>query len=258
MSISRAGAFRVVKLIILAIVAVPVVAVVAVLFWFGTVWAAYNYKWGWLDVPVHYRLTFGVDVGGVAHTGSTVVEVLYQQIPHWQVLVGPGIAALYEGQAGCAKLGGGKMICLLPNAQNLVYGKGYHSVPDIANRLLSVNGSQTGPKKTWDPISASNAASVTGGSDIPIELLPPMIVLDDPANPSSSHLFDPEDPARTLGPGARFLGAQIAVTGEAVSHDVETVLPWLADPTMPQWLNHAGDPFLRENHGNPLFKSSFH
>ena len=54
-----------------------------------------------------------------------------------------------------------------------------------------------------------------------------MIVLNDPANPSSAQLFDPEDPERTLGPGARFLGAQIAVTNEAVSRDIETVLPWL-------------------------------
>jgi len=39
-----------------------------------------------------------------------------------------------------------------------------------------------------------------------------MIVLDDPANPFFAHLFDPEDPERSLGSGARFLGAQIAVT----------------------------------------------
>ena len=77
-----------------------------------------------------------------------------------------------------------------------------------------------------------------------------MIVLNDPANPSSAQLFDPEDPERTLGPGARFLGAQIAVTNEAVSRDIETVLPWLADRTVPQRLTHPGDPFLRENHGN--------
>jgi hypothetical protein len=258
MSVSRAGAFRMAKFAILAITAVPVVAAVAVLVWFGTVWAAYNYKWGWLDVPVHYRLTFGVEVGGIAFTGSTVVQVTYQQIPQWQMLQGPGIAALYEGQAGCVKLADGKMVCLLPNAQNLVYGKGYHSVPDIANRLLSVNGSPTGPNKRWVPIHASNAASVTGSSDIPTELLSPMIVLDDPANPSSAHLFDSEVPEETLGPVARFLGAQIAVTNEAVSRDIETVLPWLVDPKIPQVLNHPGDPFLQENHGNPLFKASFH
>jgi hypothetical protein len=68
-----------------------------------------------------------------------------------------------------------------------------------------------------------------------------MIVLDDPANPFFAHLFDPEDPERSLGSGARFLGAQIAVTNEPVSHDIEALLPWLADPAIPQMLNGPGE-----------------
>jgi hypothetical protein len=258
MSVSRAAVIRAAKFTILAIIAVPVIVIVAGLIWFETIVIAYDHKWGWLEVPVHYCVTFGVEVGDIAYTGSTVVQVLYQRIPDWQVFVGPGIAALYQGQAGCVKLSNGKMVCLLPNAQNLVYGKDYRTVGAIANRLLSVNGSPTGPKKKWPLIFASNAASVAGSSDIPIELLSPMIVLDDPANPSSAHLFDPEHPERSLGPGARFLGARIAVTNEPVSHDIETVLPWLADPTLPQVLNHRGDSFLQENHGNPLFKAYFY
>ena len=79
----------------------------------------------------------------------------------------------------------------------------------------------------------SKADDLAGDSDIPIDLLPPMIVLDDPANRFFAHLFDPEDPERSLGSGARFLGAQIAVTNEPVSHDIEAILPWLADPAMP-------------------------
>src|SRR6266436_5675174 len=82
---------------------------------------------------------------------------------------------------------------------------------------------------------------VAGDSDIPIDLLPPMIVLDDPANPFFAHLFDPEDPERSLGSGARFLGAQIAVTNEPVSHDIEAILPWLADPAIPQMFNRPGE-----------------
>jgi hypothetical protein len=259
MSASRSGAFTGAKYIVLTIAAIPVVVIVAGFVWFGTLVIAYDHKWGWLEVPVHYRLTFGVEVGGVAYTGSTVAQITYQTIPGWQVLIGPGIANLYEGQAGCVKLADGKMVCLLPNAENLVRGKYYYpGVGGIANRLLSVDGSPTGPKKESVIIFASNAASVRGSSDIPIDLLPPMIVLDDPGNPSSAHLFDPEHPERSLGPEARFLGAQIAVTNEAVSQGIETVLPWLADPTVPQVLSYPGDPFLQENPGSPLYKASFH
>jgi hypothetical protein len=34
----------------------------------------------------------------------------------------------------------------------------------------------------------------------------------------------------------RFLGAQIAGTNEPVSHDIEAILPWLADPAIRQML----------------------
>jgi hypothetical protein len=37
----------------------------------------------------------------------------------------------------------------------------------------------------------------------------------------------------------RFLGAQIAGTNEPVSHDIEAILPWLADPAIPQMLGGA-------------------
>jgi hypothetical protein len=41
-----------------------------------------------------------------------------------------------------------------------------------------------------------------------------MIVLDDPANPFFAHLFHPQDPERSLGSGARFLGAQFVYFGD--------------------------------------------
>jgi hypothetical protein len=247
-----------VKIALLIVGAIPVVAIVAVLVWYGTIVTAYNYKWGWVEIPVHYRVTFGVEVGAVVYSGSTVVEVNYQQIPHWQVLFGPGIASLYKGQAGLLKLPDGKMVCLMPRGSFVVADRQNFSVTTIANRLLSVNGSAIGPKKEWTPIGAWNAETVAGTSEIPIDLLPPMIVLDDPANPSSAHLFDPEHPEPSLGSGARFLGAQIAVTDEPVSYGIETELPWLADPAIPQMLNGREDPFRQENHWHSLFKAYFY
>jgi hypothetical protein len=249
---------RAVKITLLSVVGVPLAAIVAGLAWFWTLWAGYNYKWGWVEVPVRYKLTFSVGIRGVTSTGSTVVQVTYQQIPQWQMLSQPGIAAIYLGQAGCVKLSDGKMLCLMPAAEYPVYGRDRHSVHEIADRLLSVSGSPTGPKTQWNRIYASNATTVAGSSDIPTELLSQMIVLTDPANPSSAHLFDPEHPELSLGPGARFLGAQIATTNEPISRDIKTVLPWLANAAIPQRLSHPGDPILQENHGEPLYKAYFY
>jgi hypothetical protein len=240
---------------VLVILAVVAVVVVAGLVWFGTIWIAYQIKLGWVEVPVHYRLSFSVEVGGVSYEGSTVAQITYRQIPYWQTLTEPGFASLYKGQAGCVKLPDEKMICLMPGAKTMAFGQSFHSVGGIASQLLSVDGSPTGPKEKWRLIGARNAETVAGSSDIPIDLLPPMIVLDDAAHPSSAHLFDPERPEKTLGAGSRFLVAQIAVTNDSVSHDIETVLPWLADPGIPQILSEPGDPFRQENRGYPLFKA---
>jgi hypothetical protein len=246
---------RTMKKLILAAVAIPALLIAAGLAAFGTVLIAHNYKLGWVEAPVHYKLTFGVELGGIAYTGSSVVQVTYQLIPQWQILNNPGNPALYRGQAGLLKLPDGKMVCLLLAAQYMVAGK-YLSVAEIADRLLSVNGSPAGPKIKWPLITAANAPTVAGSSDIPTELIPTMIVLDDPAKPSSAHLFDPEHPELTLGPGARFLGAQIAVTHDPVTRDIQVVLPWLADPAVPQML--PGDAFIQNNRRKPLYKAYFY
>jgi hypothetical protein len=55
---------RTVKYTILAIVAIPLLAVAAVLALLGTFSIAHSYKIGWVEAPVHYKLTFGVELGG--------------------------------------------------------------------------------------------------------------------------------------------------------------------------------------------------
>jgi hypothetical protein len=47
---------------VLVAVAVVVIVVTALLLWFGTIWVAYNLKLGWSEVPVHYRLSFRVEI----------------------------------------------------------------------------------------------------------------------------------------------------------------------------------------------------
>jgi hypothetical protein len=248
---------------VLAIFAVPVgviVVLIALLFGYsGALYLTQTYGLGFRQVSVHYRFTFGVEVAGVAYNGSTVVRGLYQQVMWWQVVSDPGFAAFHDGQASCVKLADGRMICLLPVDSSFVRGRKYFypGVNGLAARLLSVNGSPTGPKEKINDIFPANAATVTGSSDIPMSLLPPIIILDDPSNPSSAHVFNPEQPERSLGLGARFLGARIAVTNEPVSRGIETLLPWLADPKTPQELTNSNDPFPHENGGLGLYKFSF-
>jgi hypothetical protein len=257
MSFSGAYSMKSLSYSVLAIVAVVMVVLAAGFLWIGAIWAAANLKLGWIEIPVHYRLSFGEEVGGVSYTGSTVVQVTYRRIPNWQTLSQPGGAAFYKGQAGCVKLPDGKMVCLMPGGQSMIFGKLFYSIVETADRLLSVNGSAVGPKQKWRPIDVSNAATVAGSSDVPVEMLPAMIVLDDPADSSSVHVFHPEHPEQALGADSRFLGVRIAVTKDPVSHGIETVLPWLG-PEHSLRLGNPDDPFEQENHGYPLYKTYFY
>jgi len=243
-------------LIVLGLLLTPVAIA---LFWYAAVAFSYEHKIGWLEVPVRYRIALEIAVDGSVHNVSTVAQVTYQQIPQWQSLFGPGIAALYKGQAGCTTLPDEKTICILPGAGNLqVYSDSSRNIPVLANRLLSVNGSATGPKSKWTPTHASSAASVSGSAEIPLDLLPAIIVLDDRLNPASAHLFVPEHPEQSLGPRSRFLGAKISVTDDPVSDNIERTLPWLADQKIPTMLNRRGDAFMVETNGQPLYKGFFY
>lgn len=252
-------AAKLVKLSLLIIFGVPLICVAVVLAWYGTIVVAYQQKWGWLEVIVHYRISFGVEVDGTRYDGSTVVQITYQDIPQWQVLFNPGIAAIYKGQAGCLTLPSGKLVCISPGAgDHSFYSSKQHNVGALADQLLSVRGSPTGPKSKWTAISAYSAPTVSGQADIPYELLPAIIMLDDPQNPSSAHLIDPRNPEPFLGNGSRFLGAQISVTKDPVSSQIERTLPWLANPKTPSMLSRRGDPFFAETHGQALWKSYFY
>jgi hypothetical protein len=224
---------------------------------FAIVMAGDKYHWGWTEIPVHYRVSFGVEVGGTAYSGASVVQVTYQQVPSWQAwawIDAPPGGAIYRGQAATLRLPDGKVLCLMTSGGTLVGRKTIDSLVRIANRLLAPLLRSGGRR---DMIDTSNAADISGSADIPLNLLPPILLFEDPHNPSTAHVFLPERPEQWLGPGAKFLGAQIAVTTEPRTTGIEAVLPWLADRTVPERLTGRNDPFYQESGGNFLYKVYF-
>jgi hypothetical protein len=225
---------------------------------FALVMAGDKYHWGWTEIPVHYRLSFGVEVGGIAYTGASVVQVTYERVPRWQAwawIDAPAGGAIYRGQAATLRLPDGKVLCLMTSGETLVGQKSNNSVGWITNRLLASllrSGSRS------NLIDTSNAADISGSADVPLDLAPTMLLLENAADPKSAHVFDPERPEQWLGPDAKFLGVHIAVTSEPRTTGIAATLPWLADRAVPQQLTDRNDPFYQESHGNVLFKAYFH
>jgi hypothetical protein len=62
----------------------PLAVIVVVIGWLAMVMAGDKYHWAWTEIPAHYRLSFGVEVAGIPHSGASVVRVTYEQVPAWQ------------------------------------------------------------------------------------------------------------------------------------------------------------------------------
>ena len=182
------------------------------------------------------------------------MQVTYQQVPRWQAwawIDAPPGGAIYRGQAATLRLPDGKVLCLMTAG---IVGRKLPSIVGIADRLLAPLQRSGGRR---DMIDTSNAPRISGSAEIPPNLLLPILLFENPDDPRSAHVFDPEQPEQWLGPDARFLGAQIAVTSEPRTTGIATVLPWLADRAVPQQLTRRNDPFYAESHGNFLFKADF-
>jgi len=236
-------------------------ALAALIFaWLWLAWAGHEYKIGWIEVPVHYRVSFEAKIDDTVYTGSTVVEVTYVKTPNWQNW--PGVSdddyPHIRGEAASLTLPDGEVICLLAGAGARQVGERANSIDWIAANLLAhypLNYSQG----TF--VSVEMAPHLSGSAEIPPKLMPPMIVFSDPLDPTTAHLVDAADPDRALAPGVHFLGARIAVTLDPVSTGIGTVLPWLGDrndPGAPTSFTTNKDAFTHENHGRPLGRHDFY
>jgi hypothetical protein len=218
--------------------------------------AADAYHVGWTEVRIHYRLSFGVEVGGVAYTGQTVVQVHYEKVPRWQAwawIDAPPGGATYRGQAAVLQLPDHRVLFLMTSGETLV-ARQSHPIQIISRQLL---GPVDRSRGTRGPINAENAKLVSGVAEIPLGLVPTILLLDDSSNPKSAHVFDPEQPEEWLGRGAKFLGAQIAVTTEPLTSGIANIFPWLSAGGE-QRLTDSRDPFFQESGQNFLYKAYFY
>jgi hypothetical protein len=140
----------------------------------------------------------------------------------------------------------------MTSGQTLV-GKRSRSAVDISDDLLGPLNWSRGSREI---IQANNAERVTGSAKIRLGLLPPILIFNDPNNPKSVHIFDPEQPEQWLGSGAKFLGAQIAVVDEPLTIGIEKVLPSLRAERDP--LTGREDPYYEKSGRHVLWKANFY
>jgi hypothetical protein len=247
--------------------------------WAGFVIAEGKLHLFWTVSRPHYKLSFSIQTPKGKFAAETVVEVEYTESPWWERVplldMGEGFAFHRElnGRAAALLLPDGNAVAMLLSGFSFGDDKEHYDVRDIADLLLTKD--PRSPFRTIRGrayrdimINARTGALVHGGADIPLELLPAMLVFTDATSPRTAHVFDPADPEHWLGAGAKFLGARIDVTNEPVGSDIATLLPWLQtahpedmhemlDEDVKHPLTAKNDPFFMETHGRFLSRYNF-
>jgi hypothetical protein len=174
------------------------------------------------SVTVRYRLTLEADVDGKPATGSGVIEVTYRKIPR---LLGASADMTTEvrGDAISITIGPGLVLALLARGEHV------RSDPeDIVPILFGVTRGGIGPEHF------AAVRALHGKRNLPFELLPALVRIDDPRDPSSAKFVRPP----SLG-GATFRSASIeivgtgywplnvvGITGVPTTREIENALPW--------------------------------
>jgi hypothetical protein len=195
---------------------------------------------------LRYRLSLEVDVDGVTHTGSGVVEIAYQPLPDWLVNIGGG-SHFGGDMRGCAitvDLGERGLLFVVnsrpfledPKTHLLAFPKlaSLNMLPFVAYRL----------PQDYDPSSGLAAVrelqTKQGSVEIPPDGLPMVVRFRNINDGDTLEELDPRDLAAAYGAGARLARARFEFTTDSVSSIPKTWPKWLASAHFPQYSEIPG------------------
>jgi hypothetical protein len=175
---------------------------------------------------IKYRLTLQVDVDGVVHEGSGVIETEWTHYPKWlQAMTSPWRAEVH-GEAVVVDLGSrGLLFALLTGLAK--YDDGHHlrvnpADPEAILYNFNFTGRQGLTRESLDGLARRRDVI-----DVPFSGLPELVRFGDIRNPGSMDQVNPDDLAAKFGPGVKLVRATLAITDAPISSGIETTLPWL-------------------------------
>ncbi len=201
---------------------------------------------------LRYRLTLDVDVDGVTHTGSGVVEIAYQPLPDmFDSLPGGHFRGEMRGYAVTVDLGERGVLFALdgvpmlasPETNRPLFPEAayFGSLPFVAYRVVE----QGPPSHTMQQVR--QLRKKTGAVDVPLDMLPMLLRFRDINDPQSNEEVDPRDLAAAFGPGVRLLDAKLEFTDDPVSSMPRNWPRWLVDEKGEEGFR------LRASHNGKLF-----
>jgi hypothetical protein len=181
-----------------------------------------------MNYPTHawnQKLTVTVSTPRGEVSGSSVVAV------SWSKAFFRGEGALYRltmrGDATAVDLGGGQFLFALlayedsqePQSTGMIPLKLLRQKPPLQS-----DDDYTDP----DTFNRVQAARGRGPITLPQKLYPRFLRFRDIKDPTTAELVDPDNLAKSFGPGVRLVRVTIEITDEAVTRGIRKVLPWLS------------------------------
>jgi hypothetical protein len=172
------------------------------------------YKLSYPTYSCRYRMTVNVEVDGQLRSGSSVIEFIVAKQMRFLPDVNP-IAFDAKGEAVFVDLGEGRnLIALLAMGEYALDGNiGFHVVPSHFNI-------------DFDRGLAS-LPSLRGKWELPSNQLPTLVTFSDPNNSATVRVIRPNQLEQVFGANVHWRGVQIEMTTDAVTHKIESRLPWV-------------------------------
>jgi hypothetical protein len=175
------------------------------------------YKWLYPTYSYRYRLAIGIETDGELHSGSSVIEVI------WNAHFLPELVSFspeLRGQAALVDLGSRGVVVATLVAKDW----GWHNTNAGWGTLWLVPRA-FGVDDTIDGLPA--VAHLGGKRELDLNNLPRLLWFSNPQDPHTARTILVDDIASVLGPSVRFAGASIEMTSDPLVIDIRQKLPWV-------------------------------
>jgi hypothetical protein len=171
-----------------------------------------------------FRMTVEVETPQGLRSGSTVTEVSAAKttklLPEQHA-----ISTVFKGEAVAVDLPGGTLFALVGDI-----GPGY----PLSVAVVKSFDPLTGPEDKFVASIGKLGERASRGRSVPLRDLPKLVRFRDIHDPRTVELVDPEDLAKSFGPGVQLSRIVLTVVDEPVTIGIERRLRWLSDYPEPR------------------------
>jgi hypothetical protein len=185
-------------------------------------------------IDIRYRLTLDVDIDGVRHSGSGVVEIEYDTsaalIREFVTGGAQGLVGSMHGNAITVDLGDRGLLFVV-NRFPCISDPAFLHANRLSDLPLTAYENVAHPPARGQNAFLRAAQHQTAAVNIPLEQLPMLLRFRDLDDRDSAQSVDPRDLALAFGPGVKLVRATLKVTSDRITPPPASWPLWLVQET---------------------------